>query len=121
MRLAWEIGRVDISPDDAFREEADGCRQGTFGLCLQGCAPAVGGCQFADPDCASDVCGNLVCEETAATCAEDCKDLRAVADFQNCFDPGHVAPLACVGHLFAPPTGIGLEDFAAFLGLLDGP
>ena len=79
------------------------------------------GCQFADPDCASDVCGNLVCEETAATCSEDCKDLRAVADFQNCFDPGHVAPLACVGHLFAPPTGIGLEDFAAFVGFLYGP
>ncbi len=79
------------------------------------------GCQFPDPDCASGVCGNLVCEENAASCADDCKDLRAFAGFQNCFDPGQATPPECMAHVFAAPTGIGLEDFHRFVDLMSGP
>ena len=79
------------------------------------------GCQFADPDCASSVCGNLVCEEDATSCADDCKDLRAFADFQNCFNPGQTTPQECFPHIYAAPPGIGLEDFARFDDLMSGP
>ena len=79
------------------------------------------GCQFPDPDCGSGVCGNLVCEENATSCADDCKDLRAFAGFQNCFDPGQATPQECMVHVFAAPTGIGLEDFHRFADLMSGP
>ncbi len=79
------------------------------------------GCQFADPDCAGGVCGNLVCEESATSCSLDCTDLRAFAEFQNCFRPGQSTPPACVSHIYAAPVGIGPEDFARFFDLLSGP
>ncbi len=79
------------------------------------------GCQFADSDCGSGVCGNLVCEESARSCAADCMDLRALAEFQNCFGPGQSTPPACMSHVYAAPTGIGLEDFSRFFDLLSGP
>ncbi len=79
------------------------------------------GCQFADPDCAAGVCGNLVCEEDASSCPDDCKDLRAFADFQNCFHPGKPVSPACATYIYDPPAGIGLEDYARFADFISGP
>ena len=124
-----------------FRGVGVSCAQGNCNRCDPGCqwcwVDTIGehaclpewsgdavcdcGCQFADPDCASGVCGNLVCEETAMSCADDCKDLRAFADFQNCFGPGQTTPPECVSHVYAPPVGIGLEDFSRFADLISGP
>jgi len=79
------------------------------------------GCQFPDADCACGVCGNLICEENGTSCAEDCKDLRAFAEFQNCFQPGGSTPPECGHHVYADPPGIGLEDFTGFDDLWSGP
>jgi hypothetical protein len=79
------------------------------------------GCQFPDPACDSGVCGNLLCEEDASSCTDDCKDLRAFAEFQNCFDPGVPEPPQCFSHVYAGPIGVGLEDYALFDDLLSPP
>ena len=79
------------------------------------------GCQFVDPHCPSGVCGNLVCEENATSCGNDCKDLRAFAAFQNCFNPGQAPSKECFPYVYAAPEGIGLEDFARFADFLSGP
>lgn len=78
-------------------------------------------CQFADPDCAAGVCGNLICEEDAASCPDDCKDLRAFAELQNCFNPGQKTPQKCFPYVYAAPDGIGLEDYVRFSDFLSGP
>jgi hypothetical protein len=79
------------------------------------------GCQFADLDCDPGVCGDLVCDANARQCPDDCKDLRAVAAFQNCFRPGAAEPPQCYEYIYANPIGIGLEDYAVFRDLIAGP
>jgi len=78
-------------------------------------------CQFSDPDCGANVCGNLICEETAGSCPADCKDLRAFAAFQNCFNPSQPSPQSCAANSYADPVGIGLEDFGLFFDFWSGP
>lgn len=79
------------------------------------------GCQFADPDCAKGVCGNLVCEESGTSCNADCKDLREIAAFQNCFAPGQGTPEACYPYIYTSPAGIDLLDYASFISFWAGP
>jgi hypothetical protein len=78
-------------------------------------------CQFTDPVCPPGVCGNLICEENATQCADDCHDLRSFAEFQNCFDPGVAEPPQCYGYVYILPLGVGLEDYAIFEGFISGP
>jgi len=79
------------------------------------------GCQFSDFSCASGVCGDLVCASSARACPDDCKDLRATAEFQNCFDPAHSPAAVCIDQQYRPPAGIGLEDLPSVVELLSGP
>jgi hypothetical protein len=79
------------------------------------------GCQFSDPTCAANVCGNLICEEKATSCPNDCKDLRAFASFANCFHGSVPMSSACAQHIYGDPAGIDLKDFRTFVNLLSGP
>lgn len=124
------FGGVGVACDQVECDRCDAgcdwCWMDTIGehACLPEWAQDIDcdcGCQFSDPACAANVCGNLICTETATACPDDCKDLRAFASFQNCFKPGSPTAPECAPHAYATPAGIDLKDFRAFVSFLVGP